>query len=361
MNPKIWLKLKQNQTRIILALATISLLFASSFLAGTSASISTDKAKYSVGETMTILGTGFVANDLINISVLRPDHLTDHVDNIYADGSGAFTASYLPSDPVRPGRYKITATDSVNTATTASTEADALGFDLEQCAQDDSANGKPLGLGVCNWIGSDLNVNNSHLFEGIATEQQLIITGIAGSTHTLNVGIQTTKGGHHAYDFLVSDAQVTPGKDQPIDSTLNSEKTSALTGITLQLDRCGRGLGNQAAAACTALVSGAIMSPTPNPNTIDIPVPDDSFVSQDGSTQTRIDAYEGLYGNRTVRLYTDAPISNVSRRRSTRAVNSPRFSLSRMVATPATPISGTRSPSRAAPKTRCWSEQQTSP
>src|SRR5262249_10275014 len=157
-----------------------------------------------------------------------------------------------------------------------------------------------------------LNVNNSHLFEGIATEQQLIISGISGSSHSLTVGIQTTKGGHHAYDFLVSDAQVTPGGDKPIDSTLNSEKTSTLTGITLQLDRCGRGLSNQDAATCTALVNGAIVLPSPNQNTVDISVPDDPFISQDGSTQDRINAYETQFGNRTVRLYTDAPISKVS-------------------------------------------------
>src|SRR5262249_9211574 len=150
------------------------------------------------------------------------------------------------------GRYKITATDGLNSANTASTQADQLGFDLTQCAQNDSANGKPLGLGVCNWIGSALGQGNSHLFEGIATEQQLIITGTSGSTNTWVVGIQATKGGHPSYDWLVSDAQVTPGGDKPIDSTLNSEQASSETGITLQLNRCTTGLGNQAAAACTA-------------------------------------------------------------------------------------------------------------
>lgn len=157
------------------------------------ASITTDKTKYSVGETMAISGTGFSSNASVTISVLKPDHTTEIPFLASTDGAGAFQASYTPSDPALPGRYKITATDGVNTAMTASTEADAIGFDLKQCAQDDSAQGQPLGLGFCNWIGSALNNNNAHLFEGIATEQQLIVTGMSGTSHTMVVGIQATK------------------------------------------------------------------------------------------------------------------------------------------------------------------------
>ncbi len=172
----------------------LTLALTSTLLAPT-ASITTDKPRYAVGETMLISGTGFNPNILLNVSVLRPDKLTDHVLNVITNSAGAFTgARYLPSDPVVPGRYKITATDTTNTAITAATEADNLGFDLWQCAQNDSANGQPLGLGYCNWIGSSLGTNNSKLYEGIATEQQLLITGISGSSHTLIVGIQATKG-----------------------------------------------------------------------------------------------------------------------------------------------------------------------
>src|SRR5215471_10640607 len=121
--------LKQNLKRILLAL-TMGFVFASSLLAAT-ASITTDKTKYSVGDTMTISGTGFTPSQSVNISVLRPDHLTDYVLYVVADGSGAFTAKYTPSDPVSPGRYKITATDALNTATTASTEADAAAANLD--------------------------------------------------------------------------------------------------------------------------------------------------------------------------------------------------------------------------------------
>jgi uncharacterized protein YndB with AHSA1/START domain len=273
--------------------------------------VTTDKKKYSAGDPIIISGGGFSVNAPIAVAILRPDHQTDNLTATSSAG-GIFTVTYTP--PGLSGRYKITATDGFNSAVVAATEADAVGFDLEQCAQDDSANGKPLGRGVCNWIGSALGINNSHLFEGIATEQQLLITGISGGTHTLVVGLQATKGGHHSYDWLVSDAQVTPGGDKPIDSTVNSEQASAETGITLQLKRC-TGLGNQSTTACNALVNGATMAPSLNPNTIDIPVPDDSFISWTNGgtlTQDKITAYENHFGNRTVRLYTDAAITNVT-------------------------------------------------
>jgi hypothetical protein len=91
------------------------------------AQVSTDKTKYSVGEGMIISGTGFTPNAMITVSVLRPDHLTDMISPpVVTDQSGAFTTPYAP--PSIPGRYKITATDGANSATTASTEADAIGY-----------------------------------------------------------------------------------------------------------------------------------------------------------------------------------------------------------------------------------------
>jgi hypothetical protein len=39
-----------------------------------------------------------------------------------------------------------------------------------------------------------------------------------------------------------------------------------------------------------------------------VDVPDDPFISKDGSTQTRINAYESLYGNRQIRICGNQPI-----------------------------------------------------
>lgn len=270
------------------------------------ASISTDKTKYSVGEPMTISGVGFSSNTTITISILRPDHVTDTLTT-KSDSNGSFSIVYSP--PGISGRYKITATDGVNSAKTATTEADAVSVVLDQCAQNDSANGHPLGLGNCNWIGSELNSGNSTLYEGIATEQQVLIKGTTTGAHTFIFGIQATKGGIHSYDWLVSDAKASGGLGGVPDSSLNSQKASLEDGITLNLNRCGDQLGSAGGASsdksvCNALLSGA--TPT---NTTDVEVPDDPYISKDGSTQTRITAYESHFGNRTIRLYTDGTIT----------------------------------------------------
>src|SRR5215831_1570334 len=98
--------------------------------ADTEATITTDQNKYSVGQGMKISGSGFTANALITVSVLRPDHATDMISPpVVTDGNGAFQATYTP--PLITGRYKITATDGANTATTASTEADAIGYNKQ--------------------------------------------------------------------------------------------------------------------------------------------------------------------------------------------------------------------------------------
>ncbi|MCU1336091.1 MAG: hypothetical protein JWO19_1672, partial [Bryobacterales bacterium] len=68
---------------ICVALVIAALGFvASSTHAATQATITTDRNKYGEGETMIISGSGFTANAAVNISVLRPDHLTDYLSAV---------------------------------------------------------------------------------------------------------------------------------------------------------------------------------------------------------------------------------------------------------------------------------------
>ena len=43
---------------------------------------------------------------------------------------------------------------------------------------------------------------------------------------------------------------------------------------------------------------------------IDVVVPDDPFISIDGPTQARIDAYEAVYGDRTIRVYSNQAMNS---------------------------------------------------
>ena len=134
-------------------------------------SITTDKTKYSVGEGMVINGSGFTPDSLITISVLRPDHETDMVPNVISDATGSFTVIYVPSIAL-PGRFKITATDGVNNAATAATEADAVGYDKAG-----------YDKGSATW-GTG---NQSGYSENDWVQYQYTITGVTGTVPNFNV------------------------------------------------------------------------------------------------------------------------------------------------------------------------------
>jgi hypothetical protein len=149
------------------------------------------------------------------------------------------------------------------------------------------------GLGNCHWIGSILQSSNSRYIEGMSVPQQAVFTGIAptaGNVHTLTFEVDFTKDGEHGYDWLTSYAQAVAA--------------AANAGITLTLNPCGPELPASLVSSCNALRSGL--------SAVNVAVPDDPFVSSDGSTQSRIDAYEGIYGDRTIRIYGNAAISSAS-------------------------------------------------
>jgi hypothetical protein len=90
----------------------------------------TDKPDYQPEETVTIQGSGFSANSVVTITVLRPDGTIDSVLDEYGspyvtDENGAFTASYTLDGITGP--YYVAATDGTNTATTIFTDGVSYG------------------------------------------------------------------------------------------------------------------------------------------------------------------------------------------------------------------------------------------
>ena len=153
--------------------------------------------------------------------------------------------------------------------------ADPLNVDFKQFANDWN-----------KWIGSILNENKSTYYEGMSVPQRTIFTSIPSTTsnnHTLTFSHQATKGGIHAYDWLTAYNQ---GNMPP-----------------LVFAPCGEDIGPPAdlGAICESLHGGS--------NWILVDVPDDPFISKDGSTQSRIDAYEAQYGNRQIKIYGNQPIT----------------------------------------------------
>jgi len=135
------------------------------------------------------------------------------------------------------------------------------------------------------WIGSILQANNSRYSECMSVPQRIILVDIpptTGGVHTFDFSHEATKGGIHAYDWLTAYNQ---GNDPP-----------------LAFNACGEDMGPHATPTiCQSLHGGS------NWKLVD--VPDDPFISKDGSTQSRIDAYEAEFGNRQIKIYGDQSIT----------------------------------------------------
>jgi hypothetical protein len=195
-----------------------------STVADTIATITTDQAKYSLGESMTITGADFTPSGPVDITVLRPDHETDTLPTVTADSLGEFSTVYNP--PIIPGRYKITATDGANTAKTAATEADAIGNDISQCqnggvgdplqpCSESAPYPAPTGYGYEG--NANANGQNSHWSEGDFVPIRIVGTQYPAGAGNIQFSIDVTKGGKHAYDYIGSfDSTETTG-----DSTLH--------------------------------------------------------------------------------------------------------------------------------------------
>ncbi len=245
-----------------------------------SAVIKTDKLDYAPTDTVLVTGTGFLPDKTYTIEITSQDPpAVDFKAEVKTDDKGNLFYSYQLDGNYRPN-YKVEIKRG-DTVVAVTTFTDSLKKDFSQCANDDS----PTPAGQCHWIGSALQGSNSNYVEGMSVPQRIIFTGItatSGNIHTLTFAHQATKGGSHAYDFLTA---------------YNQGNNPALT-----LNQCNN-LG-ALSSACDTLHGSS--------NTALVDVPDDPFVSKDGSTQTRINAYEAAFGDRQIKIYTNSPISAAS-------------------------------------------------
>jgi hypothetical protein len=86
------------------------------------ATIKTDKTDYSPEETVTIFGSGFLANAEVTVTVTRPDgNVNPPAWTVTSDESGNFETAYLLDGIL--GTYTVVATDVTNTAIITFTDA----------------------------------------------------------------------------------------------------------------------------------------------------------------------------------------------------------------------------------------------
>ncbi|MDF2949508.1 MAG: hypothetical protein K0R07_1543 [Sedimentibacter sp.] len=131
------------------------------------------------------------------------------------------------------------------------------------------------------WIYGNLNSNKSVYVEGMSVPQRLVISDITSGSGIRSVDFeyQFTKSGQYAYDFITSWDQA---KEAASDYLGQNWKNSWLW--------------NDTGIDTTNLQN----------NYVDISIPTNNYAT------SKENAYEGLYGDRTIRIYSSEPITDVS-------------------------------------------------
>jgi hypothetical protein len=207
---------------VILLIFSVSTVFAetfqnqffnvSAFGKSAGANLATEKSGYVSGETVVIYGEGFSSFEEVSLSVeTYNESLQQSIPvmqwNVYASAKGLITAS-IPFDSLSSenGRYTVRAFGS-KTGTTAETLISNLlaeAANLDQCAN--GGVGDPVEpCSGASWVNGNVNNSKAHWTEGQSVAYRQILTGFTiGSSYTVTLGYDTTKGGKHALDYLTS-------------------------------------------------------------------------------------------------------------------------------------------------------------
>ena len=156
-------------------------------------------------------------------------------------------------------------------------------------------NGDPV-TGDLEWVNGILNDTHTTFFEGMSTLQRLYIENITGSNHILELEHNAVSQGVHAYDFLTSWDQALAATGSIAPGAYPSPISDALA------CKPGSSAPSTFEDNCLAARGG-------------IHIEDVSIMGSMGTLlgddiDARIAAYEGFFGDRTVRIYGDAPITN---------------------------------------------------
>jgi hypothetical protein len=276
----------------------VALVLISPILALHGATIATDKTDYHPGTTAIISGTGFKPLENVQLQVLhadgRDDNDPDHdAWEVAADSFGRIEAFWDVCSDVNDcvgQTFVVNAVGLVSGATASATFTDSMPNDFHQAANADAG----YGLGNVHWINSILQQNNSKYAEGASTLQRFIVSSLpttANNVHTFKFGHQANKGTTtHAYDYLTSWSQGVTAANQLVPGSFTSMNT------------CGDDIS--LSAVCSGLHATGF--------TMVVNAPDNMGTNIGDNIEASIAKYEARFGNRTVQIYGDKPITGAS-------------------------------------------------
>jgi len=177
--------------------------------------ITSDRADYSAGSTVTLTGAGWGVGESVHIDV------NDTVGNTWSLSSnpdplagidGSFTYSFaLPTTFI--ASYTVTATGVTSgTATTSFTDGPAS-VNLDQCRNGPATTPNDcLDLGGnTGWVNGNVGASQSHLVEGYSTPFRAVMTNLPTSTPiTLVLGYDIRNSKANAYDYLTQYQNLDP-------------------------------------------------------------------------------------------------------------------------------------------------------
>ncbi|HEX2896722.1 MAG TPA: hypothetical protein VHP63_01550, partial [candidate division Zixibacteria bacterium] len=174
------------------------------FSSAESATVITDSTDYPPGSTVMITGSGFGSFENVELQVTHLDG-----DPVGGDGHDPWTARssfaggfatywVVPFDDNDGEVLLLTATGLTSGFTASTTFTDAVNVNLDQL-HNGNASSSP------EWANGNINTSNSCYAENDAVPFRYFIKGLeSGSTHYFTIQMEWTKGGIHAYDYLVS-------------------------------------------------------------------------------------------------------------------------------------------------------------
>ncbi len=164
-----------------------------------SASLITDQLDYSPGQTATINGSGFAANEIVDMQVLNDSANPPTTAGlpptwtVQADANGNFTTSWVCTSDLLGDSLEADASGVASGLTAVAYFTDGIGVTLDQFA-----NGTPPPTGA-SWQNGDLNVNNSQYFEGQVVPFRETLEGLTpGATDSIHLNYDFTASSHLA-------------------------------------------------------------------------------------------------------------------------------------------------------------------